>query len=751
MPSKLALHLVPLLPMGMIVLLAIALLAVLVHGCMVLRRKQIPPRWVGILAGLRVAIVLIFVLLLLQPVFSFTRSVSRLPEMLVLVDTSESMSQPGAQENMSRLEELKGTLTGSGLASELDRRFKVRWFGFDRGAVSLDAGEWKSLEPAGDTTRFADGLTIAWNYPRPDGPTDGSAPPPPERVLLLSDGLDRGSPDLVEAAQRLGVPVDVLIPGSPLASKQAASIAIADVQAARRILLGSESHFLVILRCNRSAAERKVKVHIAEGGKDLESAEVTLRPGRTEERVRLIHRPTEAGLKRFEFRVTEMDQPAETPFALSVQVIDGKHEVLVLEDTWRWEFKFLRRVLEEDPSFRFTALLSRGAGAFLQFAAPDRRAQLVGFPQNRGQLAGFDTVILGDVNPKRWPRDLAGSIRHLVAEEGKSLIVVAGPNLSSWMDTPELLSLLPVEISKETGNPVTGPIPMRISPDGVRSAFFFQPGGSTGPMKLPALDQIYPPLRKNPQATVLLEAANLGNSYGPLIVMAEQTIGRGRVLFIGADTIWKWQTLTTAADANTTPYHQFWHQTFRALAPTRPGSSGVNLWLQPMRSRYEAGQRVAVRAEIDANTALPHATVQGVLSLPDGRSTPLSFTLDPTTASTYQTEFLTEKPGAYRVTATVVSEGKNLTEGATLVDVDEARPEKDGAPVDVVNLMRIAASTGGTVLDPANPESWPVSAGQRAVIAERSTVDLWNRGFLLVILALVAGTDWLLRLLRGYV
>ena len=91
-------------------------------------------------------------------------------------------------------------------------------------------------------------------------------------------------------------------------------------------------------------------------------------------------------MKRFEFQVTVPGQDSGASYPLSVQVIDGKHEVLVLEDTWRWEFKFLRRVLEEDPSFRFTGLLSRGGGAFMQFAAPDRKSELVGFPQDRSTM-----------------------------------------------------------------------------------------------------------------------------------------------------------------------------------------------------------------------------------------------------------------------------------------------------------------------------------------------------------------------------
>src|SRR5262249_9971408 len=161
-------------------------------------------------------------------------------------------------------------------------------------------------------------------------------------------------------------------------------------------------------------------------------------------------------------------------------------------------------------------------------------------------------------------------------------------------------------------NPVAGPVQVQITTEGARSPFFLQPGSATS-TSLPTLDQIYPPLRKKPAATVLLVASGVGNAFGPFIVMSEHTVGRGRVLFVGTDTLWKWQTLTTAGDEKTTPYHLFWQQSLRALAPTRPGGSAVNLWLQPGRSRYEAGQRVSIRAEIASIVPLPQATVRGVV------------------------------------------------------------------------------------------------------------------------------------------
>lgn len=741
--TGLSLHLVPVVPVWVALGLSAALLAVLAHGSFSLLRRQVPGRWVVILACLRVAIIALFTLVLLQPVLSWSRTAQRRPEMLVLVDTSESMAQAGGADGLTRLEEAMRILD-SGLGEELSRRFALRWFAFDRSVTPLEEQDHQALRADGKDTRFADALSQAWSYPRSSA--DGVASGAPERVLLVSDGRDRGNPDVVEIARRLGVAIDVLAPGSPPTGPATVPVAIADVQGARRVLLGSETHFLVTLRGERANADRKVAVRLSEGGKELSQAEVVLRAGRTEERVRLAHRPTETGPKQYAFQVAD-----QSAVPLSVQVVDNKHEVLMLEDTWRWEFKFLRRVLEDDPSFRLSALLSRGGGSFMQFAAPDRKAQLVGFPQNREQLDVFDTVVLGDVDPRRWPRGLASSLRRLVSDGGKSLVVLAGPNLAQWAEAPDLLTLLPVEISRETASPVTGPVPVRPSAEGARSPFFFRT--DTGAASdLPALDQIYPPLRKKPAATVLLEAARLGNAYGPLIVMAEHTVGRGRVLYVGTDTLWKWQTLSTAADANTTPYHQFWHQTLRALAPVRPGGMAINLWLQPQRSRTEAGQRASIRAEIDANAPVPQASVQGVVSLPDGRTLPLSFAADPSAPNAQLAELETGPVGAYRITASVISEGRPVAEGSAVLDVIEPRPERDGMPVDTTNLARIAAATGGKVLDPADPATWPQSTTSGPVIiSERHTVDFWNRSYLLVLLVIVAGIDWLLRLLRGYV
>lgn len=743
-----AIHWLPVLPPWAIALIAVGLLVALGVGSFILIRKDVPRRWVAILGGWRLLIVLAFVIALCQPVLSYTDSVAQRPELIVLIDTSKSMSRPGSGSG-SRLDEVAPALKSGDLARELRRRYRTHWFTFDSNAYPLSDDSLANLKVTGEQTRFADSLNTAASLVRAQGAT-------PERVLLVSDGNDLGAGDVVETAHRLGIVVDTFGPATRDVLPEA-NVRITDVQCARRVLLGSETHFRISLRSSslasppRGEVPRPVTLTLSEDGKPVWSHEVTFKAGVTEQRIPAAVRPTSVGVKRYEFRVGD-----SRPHALSVRVVDAKNEVLVLEDAWRWDFKFLRRVFEDDPSFRFTAILSRGGNAFVQFGAPDRRASLVGFPQGRAELEGFDTIVLGDVNVKRWPRGLAPAIAELVRDEGKSLVIMAGPNLANLAELREINALLPVDITRESSTPVTGPILVRISEDGKSSPFFRQSAvdeGSLADANLPPLDQIYAPLRKRPGATVLLEAAKQSNnSYGNLIVMAEHTVGRGRVLYVGTDTLWKWQTLGPENKAGATPYSIFWQQAFRALTPERPAAGGTQLWLQPERSRGEVGKPIPLQAELRSDRPLAAPRVEAAVVLPDDRRLPLAFAADPADPALYRAEFQAATAGPHRIVASLISNGRTEAETTTVIDVDPSRGEEEDAGVDRANLERIATATGGRLLDPANTGTWPTPpSGPHVVIEEARTVDLWNNYTLMLVLCAMLAVDWLLRLVRGYV
>ncbi|NQU12190.1 VWA domain-containing protein, partial [bacterium] len=726
MLASLSIHLTPMLPRTAILLLGVALVLLLAHGCWVLRRKLVPGRWVTMLAVLRVLIIGLFLWCLFQPVLSYTRTEERRPELLVLVDTSRSMAGPAITGAGTRLDVARAALRG-GLLDKLGQQYQLRLYTFDRTANPVEARDLPGLQADGGATSLGASLGAALEYARQ---LSEEVSPVPARILVVSDGADNGSVDPTEVARRHAVTVDVLPVESGGAATTTVAAVVADMQAPRRVLLGSECELQVTLR-REEIPPGQVDLHVFAGDAPVATRPVAFAAGQTEARVQLTHRPAKPGLESYAFVVSPsgrtIDRPPAGAIRLSVQVVDTRHEVLILEDGWRWEFRFLRRVLEDDPSFNFTAMLPRGPG-FVQFAEPSRRAQLAGFPQHAADLDPFDLLVLGNANPRRWPRGLAEGIAHAVMEEGKSLIVLAGPNLRHLAQVPALLPLLPVELAEEAGRPLEGPVEVRPSREGAGSPFLanvFAAGG--GFRALPPLDSIYRVVRKRPGATILLEANRLANSYGNLIVMAEHTVGRGRVLFIGTDTIWKWQMLPEPNLHGLSPATLFWQQALRAMMPPQPPSAGAMVWLQPERTQVDAGHRVVVRAETRTDSGV-RGQLQAVVQTPEGRELPLPFAPDAVQAGLYRSEFVAALAGEYVVRAALVVDGKREAEASAAVSSRALPPERPDSPGNAPALERLAAVTGGNVLSPDDPQTWPVGPAKTGVEVTRThALDLWNR------------------------
>src|SRR5437867_3187244 len=118
----------PVLPLWVIALNIFALLALLVHGSLVLASKRLPKRWIATLGVLRAAIVTVFAICMLQPIISFRRTVQEGPPVFVLLDTSKSMGIKDGNSPDSRLTDSVQWLEKSGLRSKLAGRPNVHWF-----------------------------------------------------------------------------------------------------------------------------------------------------------------------------------------------------------------------------------------------------------------------------------------------------------------------------------------------------------------------------------------------------------------------------------------------------------------------------------------------------------------------------------------------------------------------------------------------------------------------------------------------
>lgn len=756
MNRHLTLDWTPLVDVRWIALGALVLCVLVAWGARHLLGKEVPRKSVVTLTLLRLASIALFVLCLLQPTVSYDHARKIEPELIVLIDTSASMGNVEGDDSKvskagpTRLAGAIEAYQNSKLPTALDERFRVRLFGFDRRAYPVEPNELAKLTASDATTDFAAGLASADDLLSAEA-EEGAVRDRGRRVLLVSDGLDHGAVSLAEAAAKSGTIVDVLPVGRPATVAESGAEIFA-VRAPSRVLLASETKFLATLRNFGGAGSYSLVM--SEDGKEILQRDVSFAAGMNELQTELIHRPTEAGLKRYEFELrskTAGDEaaPAEH-FATNIFVADDKVEVLVLEDRWRWEFKYLKRVIEDDPSFNLTAMLARGAAANLQLGEPEAKADLAGFPQSRAELDRFDVIVLGDVRPSRWPERLAAAIADAVTEDGKSLILLPGPALGETARIAELNALLPVELSVDSPSPVEGPIEIRLTADGARSGMFRDAEGRLFAGTLPNLDRIYAPLRKRPAATVLVEAATKGNASGPLAVAAEHSVGRGRVLYFGSDALWKWQTLPAVDVDGRTPYEKFWQQTLRAFTPRRTTAAAMHFAAD--RSRYETGERIVLRARLAERSNTAGAKLEASIVLPDERRLSLPLEPDAELLDGFIASFDAAAPGLYRVTATSTVDGQVAAQATAAVVVTAAGNETEDRGIDHAALARIAARTGGKVVDLNDAQTWPmVNASTATTVNERHGENLWNDFVLVTMLSLVLGADWLLRLMRGFV
>ncbi len=752
-----SLHFYPFLNAGFIYALAFVLLCGVGWGVKLLVDRNIPRFWIRLLAVLRIAAAGILLLMLLRPVLRVYRDRPAVLDRLVLIDTSASMQRADTASGETRLANVMKQINDPAVRKDWFQGAKIHWFAFADHARPLEPADLARLQADGPETDFATAVEEAislyqWGLDDPD------ALRLKPRILLLSDGDDRGRNDALAAASRLGVAIDFLAPvcvEKPLPPK----LEVADVQHSPRVLLGSEVRMQVTVR-QQGCANVPARVVLSEGEQILIERPLTFTRPEEEQQFMLQFRPDRAGVQRYQLRLAG-DSPAfaaavnsETGRVVTVRVESEFHDLLLVEPEWRWSFRFLRRVIESDPGFAFSGFLSRGAGVFIQFGEPRRRVNLTGFPRSQAEIEGFDTIILGDVRPDELPPQLITALVNLVTERGQSLVVVAGPRMGAWMRYPDLAALLPVELLP-SGGLVQGPIPVQISDEARQTSFFFAPDGKTSLARwqqLPDMDQIYAPLRKKPAATVLLESPGRRNAFGPLIVAAVHTVGRGQVLFVATDTLWKWQMSGSMDAEGNTPYTVFWQQALRAIRPERLGGQGVDLWLHPDRTRVQQGQNVILHARIDGSAAQRQLLLAGSFQTTQGKSMPLVFTQLPESANRHQADFIAGEPGLYAIMAEVRSGGEILGSAATQIEVVGQPPEGADLPPDVLALSRLASGSGGRNLAlPQEPAGQPAAPRGRPMERQEKIVDLWSNLFLLVALTLVLGTDWLLRLMRGYI
>lgn len=752
----------------------------------------------SLLAALRIA--LIALVLFMMHGWLLNRHRTDLPDLLLLVDDSQSMTLEDIYEDSARRDTLLRRLERVGLDGlnrlnlakllllendarllrELRSRYHVKLYQLGgtaraaavspsdpRPASSSDmlpvddlASAVAAIEARETSSRLGTGLREVLELQRGR---------PTAVALLLTDGVTTEGQtlgDVGEYSRRTGVPLLLVGLGN---DRPPRDLRISDLLVDQAVFVGDLLNF--DFRLSGSGYEgRQVNVRLKQiDGPDSSRvlADQSVRVGRDGEpqSLRLSHRPEVEG--EFEYAVAvdilEGDSnPDNNRQTRRVNVRDETLRVLYVQDYPNYDFRFLKsalgRVLKRDGQEKAIQLTTVLQEADLEYAAIDATAERV-FPVSREQLFAYDVLIFGDVDPSLLSRSVQENIAAFVEQRGGGMIVLAGPRHTplAYRDTA-LARLMPIELETVSLPPADALLdqPIRVQPTRLISA--------SPPLQLERtiadsmriwreLPPIYwmldaPDLR--PGARVLAVAPMRTSVSGEeLPVIAMQFVGAGKVVLHTTDESYRW-----ARHPQTERYHaRYWTQLIRYLSRSKllEGTRAVELATD--RVEYRRGETVRLRVRFFDDRLAPEADdgVRVMLEHDSGTRRQITLRRDAASRGIFEGLASNLADGAYRAWVAV----------PTLPDTPPSQRFTVVAPpgefarleMDAADMQLAAKVSQGRffTMEEAQELTEHLPRGRQVRIDSLPPDPIWNSPLWALLFVALITTEWLLRKRVGLV
>lgn len=491
------------------VLLAVAV--AVAWGVVALYRRetgQIPLRWRLALAGVRLLILALILLILLGPALAISTHRTIEPVVVVLVDDSLSMSirdqtpapgsapgiVPGNSDPVSqstgvtRLQIIERLLTADHqkFLHDLTTRGQVRVMTFSR-AVTL-----RQTLPA-----YTEPRTLPTDSPAPDTDTDTSLPrgqpvPPLSAtgqatdlagamrdavrslagrpiagIVLITDGQNTEGDDPLVAADELAsqsIPVFPIGIGDPAPPR---NLRLVELWAPDSVF--RDDPFLIQVQVAAEGfAGRTLPVRFslqsvnpdgsAGSSTILETRNITFVSDNDTQRLRIEHRPNAPGSQSTgDFILTAAIAPApdevldtDNAKSVPVKVLSNHARVLLISGSPTWDYRLLATLLMRDKTVDLSCWLSTLDPAMRQ----EGNTVIEHLPRSAEELDKYDLIIMMDPDPAEFDPDWIELLHKFLDQHAGGLMWVAGPKYTGrFLTAPatgSIRDLLPIEVGDLT-------------------------------------------------------------------------------------------------------------------------------------------------------------------------------------------------------------------------------------------------------------------------------------------------------------
>lgn len=565
-------------------------------------------------------------------------------------------------------------------------------------------------------------------------------------IVLISDGLDTSSRRAEAALRDLsirGVPVYPV----PVGLTDPDDVSIRNIIMQEVAFSGDKVPVRVQIR-SKGYEKRSIAITVRLNGRSVARKSVKLAGGIQFEDVFFNVDLQEKGAAEVEIAIEPFADEATAQnnrVARSVRVVNEKINVLCIEGSARWEYRYLRAMLKRDPRINATFIATR-AGPEI---ARNSSEYIARFPERRDQAYNYDLVILGDVNSTFFSGEEFLRLEELVRERGGSLLMLCGSRYSptSYSGTP-VENMLPVKFEPETEwEDIDDSVYPVLTPEGrsslVMTLEMDQDENDSVWTRVAPLDRIPPLFEPRPGATVLATLSDTRSRLEQYPLVAWQRYGTGKCMLMGTDRLWLLRFKTGDK------YHwRVWSQCIQFLTLSRLMGEHKRIRLETDRTIYAVDGQVQLYAHLldDRFEPIMQAGFDvNVLRLDMPGDQPQRVTLRPDAGSTglYEGSFSPTRTGRYRVEA---NSGDRELANTTEFQVADIESEMANTDMQIERLRRIAELSGGECISMLEFGKLPELLKTEPYEASYTTqFALWDSGLVAGLLVALLGAEWILR------
>jgi hypothetical protein len=439
-------------------------------------------------------------------------------------------------------------------------------------------------------------------------------------VVLMTDGRSTTGPDPVALARSL---VELSPDSSPApifsipvgSEHPALDVSVVEISLPPQVAKDDTVSVAVTLS-SQGFNGHKAMVELHDGdGPALESKEVSL-SGARRQTVLFAYNATQPGTRLL--RATVLPLPDETVASnnsatATVRVGLEPAKLLYLEGTARWDFRFLDHALRRDKGMATTFVVEAQLAA--DGVPPKIMPETAGLSTQRAKWAEYHVVMLGDISPTLLPEEQQKALVEAVEDDGLGLIVQCGPRHMPWdfVGGP-LAAILPMTFDATPARQAAAPPPaddadspqptlhglqapafapfrMIVTPTGAAHPAFAISGNASQDRglwsQMPEFFWAAAGTKLKPAATRLADVEMAGGKE-KLPILAEQVVGRGRVMVVGCDETFRWRR-----NVGDRIFYRFWGQALRHVA-RKQAPDGQLSWLDVQPHSVEPGTPVTI-------------------------------------------------------------------------------------------------------------------------------------------------------------